>query len=826
MARRGFGSGQVRHSGGARVAAGLQVGSFGAAFIFSDLRPVGRYANGDWWVLGPVNFTAITPSSFVQASGTGNAGATPYTNRTVHGTMVNPGNRAFATGGLLANNTANSAQGWDSLPNTSGLTSTSYNDAFNVDPASKGPLTVATGSVVKFVSRLANLPSRNAPAGDDMVVLTVVDSIPPPDAIRPGVSGTNKASRLRLSDFSLGVFQNLAPTANAPTYAEALAWVSRYHENAMPMHVQNSNAKGANNQPWYARDEANNIHRALLCLHLSSFTPDQKRQLLAGLAAIAEDIVSRAEEGGVTLPDGGAVQFKLALLAVLAASLGVKTPAAWLPYLGAQRNVWAEYLLTFRVTPFDVALPRLTSDSRPRVPFNTRMIGSVEGAMVGMSPAVANRAHSQWIGNEPNANILYRDNVANAGVLPGGLAMELTTGAKGLWDFEDYWLYYATCYANRNEAGVGNELLPFCREMLDTYRTPIAAAPAVVETGVRDADLWLRCSLSLDDAVVTAPPPTSAFTVLVNGAARTVTATQVWRQNVGLSLASPVTATDVVTVSYAVPASNPVRSVDGIALASFTGLAVANRTEKTGGSNAAFPIVRFTPSASRRTITPVTIGPANASVGTVALLRFRFPSIPAATSRIFGAISGNPGLTIFLTTSGRVQLDIRNAAGTQIASVSSPVLLANTDYDLLFSLDVTQTTNTAGANCFVNGSSGTISFGTWAGGAGVVIGWNRDPGGAMAINQNGVTFDFGALYINTAARVDITSSAERAKFAAAAIGSQGAGVTGSIPALFLVGNAAQWNDDFGVQRGAGARFFPNNGASLGSVSAVSGPEWV
>ena len=305
MAGFGFGHGFSRRqqfrAGPAIVAE--SVAAAGVTFLFAAPRPCGQYANGDWWVLGPVSITTMTPASTTQASGT-DADGVAYANRVMHGTMVNPGNRVWAAGGLLANNTDNSKQGWDGLhrellgaPTDKNI----YESTFNRDPGVMGePLVVTKGSVVKFVSN-PTPPAQRRPVGLDMVVLTVVDAIPAADAIRPGVSRADKTSPCRLSEFNLDVFQNLAPTANAPTFEQALGWVDRYIEAGQVDFLNNYSHKGINNHPEYGRNVGNELHRALLCLHLKTFSSEQKLTLLSHMAAIADDFVARHEENGVTL---------------------------------------------------------------------------------------------------------------------------------------------------------------------------------------------------------------------------------------------------------------------------------------------------------------------------------------------------------------------------------------------------------------------------------------------------------------------------------------------------------------------------------------------
>jgi uncharacterized repeat protein (TIGR02059 family) len=848
MSRIGFGLGGIRHNGGSVVAIAKQISVLEATFGFSAPRLSGRYANGDWWVLGPVTITTISPVSFVQASGTGNNGLTAYTNRSVHGAMVNPGNRAFATGGLLANNQTGSAQGWDSLRFTSALpASPTYNNAFNSDPGATGTaLTMSSGSIIKAVSRLSGLPSQNRPALDDMVVLTVVDTIPAPDAIRPGVSGSDKTAPCRLSDVNLSVFQNLAPPASAPDFATALGWVNRYIETSHPDSILNTHAKGANNHPEYGQFIGFDLHRAALCLHLSSFSRDQKLAILARLLTITSDLVSRFDEGSVTNANGGGNQWKLPIIALCVAALGAKAPGSWVAALSAANRLrWAESGQLVRIDPAMVDQPRFIgsgggfNEGFARDPYGLGMVGAVDWGFDRTQPHFYG---SNWLLN-------YRG-IAAYSLFPGLHALELVTGGRAVLDAPQLWLYYDNIYGRRDpaEAVTGNAMPTFAQDMANTYRTA-QSAPVIAEANVRGTALWLRCDKSILDNA--AAPDASAFSVLVNGAARNVSAVSLFRQNVILTLASAVVGTDVVTVDYTPPGSNPVRNVDGVALASFSSQAVSNRTEKVGGSNGAFPVVRFPVGVRRATFTPGgVLDVANTSTGTL-YLRFRFPGLPAAGNfYFFNTTVGNATLRIGVTSSGRLQLTLRNASGTIIADVLTSVssIAANTFYDALFSWDLTQTTNTAGLNCFLNGSANTLQFFTWGGAAGVEAGWARDPdtGAANAFGRNpgfayqwgaqgDLAFDLAAFWLNTAGRVDITSSTERAKFAATIIGSRGDGVTGSVPAQFHVGTAAQWNDEFGMNRGTGNRFYPvlrqlfpnyTETASQGDVTHISGSEWV
>lgn len=98
---------------------------------------------------------------------------------------------------------------------------------------------------------------------------------------------------------------------------------------------------------------------------------------------------------------------------------------------------------------------------------------------------------------------------------------------------------------------------------------------------------------------------------------------------------------------------------------------------------------------------------------------------------------------------------------------------------------------------------------------------------AIALNLARLVFGGGAFWMDTTTRVDITNSANRALFTSVTsgdldIGTLSDGITGSQPTHFHVGNADQWNDGFGINRGSGPKFF----VTAGAVTLVSGGEWI
>ncbi len=85
--------------------------------------------------------------------------------------------------------------------------------------------------------------------------------------------------------------------------------------------------------------------------------------------------------------------------------------------------------------------------------------------------------------------------------------------------------------------------------------------------------LTVTFSLSLASTIVPAP---SSFSVLVNSAARTVSSVSISGNLVYLFLSAPVSSTDVVTLAYTQPATNPLQTTAGGKVVTFSAKPVTN----------------------------------------------------------------------------------------------------------------------------------------------------------------------------------------------------------------------------------------------------------
>jgi uncharacterized repeat protein (TIGR02059 family) len=99
---------------------------------------------------------------------------------------------------------------------------------------------------------------------------------------------------------------------------------------------------------------------------------------------------------------------------------------------------------------------------------------------------------------------------------------------------------------------------------------PVYASAAVGNTTPSLLELTYNTTLA---SIV---PAASAFSVLVNSIARTVSAVAISGTKVQLTLASPVVPADVIIVSYTIPSSNPLQTTTGGQAASISAQTVTN----------------------------------------------------------------------------------------------------------------------------------------------------------------------------------------------------------------------------------------------------------
>jgi len=174
------------------------VSQFGITWTFSGSVEYGQFANGDYWVVGPVTIININPAS-------GNDG----TGRIVNGSMINPS----PTSGYL--------QGYDSTMYGS-YGPQYYTPSLNVarpngqQLSSSNPLTIQTGSLVSTIGLSPSHELYGRTVLQTAAVLTVLSSPVPEGSFRPPYSGSDKTIKFNKNQLDYSSLARLAPVASTP----------------------------------------------------------------------------------------------------------------------------------------------------------------------------------------------------------------------------------------------------------------------------------------------------------------------------------------------------------------------------------------------------------------------------------------------------------------------------------------------------------------------------------------------------------------------------------------------------------------------------------
>jgi hypothetical protein len=235
----------------------------GITWTFDGEYEYGQYANGDYWVVGPVTINSITPDATVD----------PGRN----GWEINPMSHAIQPYDDRSYNYSTSSL--PTLPNTVPVNS----------------------SVVKTVSTVASGHTNIQTAA----VLTVLPSIPVNNGttlFRPPYFGTSKTS-YNLTDMDLSALPALATVANTPTFASVVNNFQKVQLDHLEGWIGRT-IHPVDNMPDYGSDISNNISDGILRLMLNDSVED-KQQAGIMLTQAAIDWYEMRATGQVWAANGG-----------------------------------------------------------------------------------------------------------------------------------------------------------------------------------------------------------------------------------------------------------------------------------------------------------------------------------------------------------------------------------------------------------------------------------------------------------------------------------------------------------------------------------------
>ena len=802
----------------------------------------------------------------------------------VHGMVINPGNRSHA-GGSTANNKGTFgsvfAQGWMGISGVaahggrpkSGTQVMPYNSSYNVDPGKTGgAVTIDSGSLVKSINRDGQagrgLPNASTRADSlNLGVLTVVpaaDAPTLPNSFRPGISGSDKRSHFTVDDLDLSGFLNLPRPAGAPTAAHLLGRTRSPNMIHHSMEVVNAGNTGALNQgdDGYAREISTYLNIMCAAMHFDYPAAD-KIAMGTEIVTYMLDQHERLREGGSggTEPNSrnGANGTPVRAPFFLTGYQLIKNANG---YPTAQAKV-AEILAMIGNFPDRLAEYKVISQVDGNMITNWKQTTQTDRTVDPFDPWM--QGVWNWWTHESSNHITEYRWICYVPALPAYVAMLALPGGKALHGMPGFFSYMRSfheremAFGRFQEAGSNLEKLPqYAYDMTTALYAAAAAETAPpVPTGAFVKDVWLRMvfdkplsegwALTSNQITITkngqpytdwqiAPMIEVGYTHFGGGPVSREFAVRhgIWGTNLGIKLGSAIAFGDEFRISYApggsVAAENKLRSaVDRVPVTAFTNLAVTNETPSVGGQNAKYPTTVFSGGAYLEPPAGSRLDTVDSPRGTLFWPRMRFDANPSGymSGWAFGS-SSTPAIRLDIDTAGRFQIILRDNAGNVAVQFNTQNIPLGQDFGLLLHWDTSVGgTGTEGTTArFYDYSTGLWgnqmrhSITTYTG---QPVGWNRNLGN-LRVGQNGI---FDGVYLNTRERV---TTEQRAKFHSKTngsldIGTLGDGVTGNVPALFIIGNAAQLADANGINRGTGPKYQRKGGGDIVDATGAGNP-WV
>lgn len=245
----------------------------GIRWTFDRRVVVGRYANGDPWVVGPVRIVAIAPQATIEHG------------RAVHGSMIDP-------------DPTTEQQGYDGKLYGEG-TLDRYDEARNVarGVSEKRPLRLAPGQ--SLISVESGKQTKDAPILLRAAVLTCVAKAPAADAFRPpyvACDERDKQHRFRVKDLDFDALRRLAPTRGMPDIDEVTQRFAGLWLDHVPTWIVR-HVHPKHNMPDYGRDIAALVGSAGVLLNTD--LPDRaKKELLIRFVQFGIDSHAILRRGG------------------------------------------------------------------------------------------------------------------------------------------------------------------------------------------------------------------------------------------------------------------------------------------------------------------------------------------------------------------------------------------------------------------------------------------------------------------------------------------------------------------------------------------------
>lgn len=233
---------------------------WGISWIFDRDVTFGQFANGDLWVIGPVNIIGIEPACYV------------IDNNTIHGSMIDPYIRD-----------GEHKQGFDSRQRT-------YHDSLNIGIGitNDNPLVIDAGH--SLVSARSYYPEKFNKFIRTASVLTVLESEPPEGSFRPSFAAVDKTPLYNKGNITLDFLQNLSKPEEAPDIENIQSEIEKvFLDIAGSDFNTESLISPVENMEHYGRDVSAIFENVILSLNLD-YSQEEKEKLAINFIQIGLDL--------------------------------------------------------------------------------------------------------------------------------------------------------------------------------------------------------------------------------------------------------------------------------------------------------------------------------------------------------------------------------------------------------------------------------------------------------------------------------------------------------------------------------------------------------
>ena len=446
--------------------AATSITQFGITWTFDKDYTTGTFANGDYWVVGPVKIIGINPPS------------TDINGRIINGSMLNPSYKNTNHQGF-----DNTAAQW------------TYDAGLNVafDVNSSNPLTITTGSLVSTIS---NPIASSRAQLTDAAVLTVLASAPPDGSFRPPYSSATKTIEYNVSTLNetgkgYSVLKNLTAVAGTPSLATVERQLERpwleIYQTWITEYLRPSNNQQVNNA--YGEYLSEQYGDAILLLNINN-TNENKRILLIEAVQIGIDLYGGVQEGLWWNEDGGHNQGHLLPIHFAGLALGdsdmtnvgsmTNSSVPLSEYHNPQpaKSIFPEIQETFYVNTLSVSITEYNTpiartpdyrDAGYSTAYTDAMLGNPEYGIRHFSYPQQDDAYLA-IGGAGTYSISYRASFG-AGQVSNALALHILGTTSYMlhnvyFEYMDRWMA-----ATLNTGSQGNSSAStFAKNMWNTYR--------------------------------------------------------------------------------------------------------------------------------------------------------------------------------------------------------------------------------------------------------------------------------------------------------------------------------------------------------------------